>query len=321
VVRRAVLAAALMLALVAPNALAQGAQNQLPNGTYYGYDWATNATFEATVKSGYIYSAEYFTQLFNGTPGQLIPGTTSSLFGNFAGSFSPNPSKGYPIASNGSWGIASDLPPGEGPTVPTICGDTKYNQKLVASWNCTFQGTSPVMSGNGQFSVQRTSTPGPANGVYAGQVTTSAVPGNPSAPWTGTTGSLTLTVSNSTVSGSALLAPVDPTTGLITAPPSVSVTYGPVAIPSETNSSTGNQQTITSIDQNGVFHLPSNPPGYTLIGAFVPAGITGLPSGGMLTGVVETSPPTFNNAGQANYGTALPGSFQINGASSLYRGK
>jgi hypothetical protein len=304
--------AGVALALFAAPAAAQSPQNQLPNGSYYGYDWATNGTFLANVKNGYIYGAEYFTQLFNGTPGQLIPGTVSSEFGNINGSFGPG-NKGYPIAANGSWGMASDIPPGEGITVPTICGDTKYNAKLVASWDCTFQGTNPVMAGNGQFSVQRTTTPGPTSGIYSGPVQTSAVPGNPNAPWTGTTGWLVLVVANDTVSGYATLAPVDPSTGVITGPPSVNVTYGPNAVPSSTTIGSGADEVLSGIDSYGFFSLASNPQGYTLKGAFLPGGIPGLPSNGMVAGTVTTCTPQKDCGTGGSNPVALPGSFQING--------
>jgi hypothetical protein len=209
--------------------------------------------------------------------------------------------------------LASDIPPGEGVTDPSICGDTKYNAKLVASWSCTFSAN-PVMVGNPQFSVQRTTSPGPTDGIYSGPVQTSAVPGNANAPWTGTTGWLVLVVSGGTVSGYATLAPVDQSTGLITGPPTVNVTYGPAAIPSSTMSGTGANQVQTAIDSGGFFSLPANPLGYTLNGAFIPGGIPGLPANGMLAGTVTTCVPEKNcRFGYTNTPVALPGSFQVNG--------
>jgi hypothetical protein len=290
--------------VAAPAGAATVPPNGVPSGTYYGYDWATNTVFSATVNGTVITSAAYYTQLFSGTPGTLVPGATTSFFGNQNG----GTTGGYRMGVNGTWSMASSLPPGEGPTVPTICGDTKSQTKLVASWNCTRPGGR--MAGNPQFSVQQTESPGIADGVYSGQVQTSPVPGRPNAPWTGTTGNLTITVNNGVVSGSGLLAPIDQSTGLITAPPSVNVTYGPVTIG---QGSSGN----SSVSPSGVFSLASDPPGYALQGGFVPAGIPGLPSNGMVAGTVETTPPTFTEAGP-NYGNYIAGSFQIFAAGSSF---
>jgi hypothetical protein len=66
-----------------------------------------------------------------------------------------------------------------------------------------------------------------------------------------------------------------------------------------------------------VFSLASDPPGYALQGGFVPAGIPGLPSNGMVAGTVETTPPTFTEAGP-NYGNYIAGSFQIFAAGSSF---
>jgi hypothetical protein len=303
--KRALLLTALALALAAPTASAASLPpNGVPNGTYSGYDWATNTVFTAIVKNNYIFGASYYTQLFSGTPGNLVPGTSSSSFGNINGSSGASP--GYKIASNGNWALFSDIPPGEGPNVPTICGNTKFQTKLVASWNCT--GPGGTMSGNPQFSAQTTQTPGVASGVYSGQVQTSPVPGNPNAPWTGTEGPITITYASGTLTGSATLAPVDPNTGLLTGPPSVNVTYGPVVVGGE--ASEGNFVTAS-----GTFGMVSNPSGYNIAGGFLPAGITGLPAGGMVAGTVNTFPPKFNGSG-FDYGPAIAGSFQIFGPGS-----
>src|SRR4051794_28205021 len=164
--------------------------NNVPNGTYYGYSWAFNSVFAATVKNGSILGGQFFTQNFSGS--NLVPGTTTATFG---------------------WAVESDLPP-EAPSVPTVCGDTKFQAKLVVSWNCT--GPNGAMVGNPMFSAQTTKTPGVAPGTYSGAVQTSPVPGNPNAPWTGTEGTLNITVQNGVVSATGLLAPVDPQ--LITGP-------------------------------------------------------------------------------------------------------
>jgi hypothetical protein len=285
----------------APAGAATVPPNGVPSGTYYGYDWATNTVFTATVNGTVITSAAYYTQLFSGTPGTLVPGATISSFGNQNG----GTTGGYRMGVNGTWSMGSS---GEGPTVPTICGDTKSQTKLVASWNCT--GSGGRMVGNPQFSVQRTESPGIADGVYSGQVQTSPVPGSPNAPWTGTTGNLTIIVNNGVVSGTGLLAPINQSTGLITAPPSVNVTYGPVTIGQSTSDN-------SFVSPSGVFSLASSPPGYALQGGFVPAGIPGLPSNGMVAGTVETTPPTFTAAG-ANYGNYIAGSFQIFAAGSSF---
>jgi hypothetical protein len=298
-----------LLACVSAAVVARGAlgatplpPNGVPNGTYAGYNWATNTAFSAVVKSNSISGAAFFTQLFNGTPGQLIPGWNTSYFGSIDGS--PQGSPGSKIAANGSWVLSSGLMSGEG-SGPTICGDTKYQKKLVVSWNCT--GPGGTMVGNPQFSAQTTSTPGIADGVYSGKVNTSAVADDPSAPWTGTTGTLTLVVADDTVSGSGTLAPVDPQTGVITGPPNVNVAYGPVPVGGGTG---GN-----FIASSGQFNLISTPAGYNIGGGFVPAGIPGLPSNGMVAGTINTFTPT-GAEGSLNYGPALPGSFQIFGAGS-----
>jgi hypothetical protein len=293
---------ALALALVPASASAVPTpQNNVPNGTYYGYSWAFNSVFVATVRNGFISGGTFYTQQFSGN--NLVPGWVEDLFGVFGGQVSG--SNGYPMAANGAWSVVSDLPPGEGPPVPTVCGDTKYGTKLVVSWNCS--GPGGTMVGNPMFSAQTTQTPGIADGVYSGQVQTSPVPGNPNAPWTGTEGTLTLTVANGTVSGTGTFAPVSPTTGLITGPPSVNVTYGPVTIG-------GNySETLGGVPTGGVFTLISNPPGYNIDGGFLPAGITGLPANGMVAGTVDTFPPNFNSF-PPNYGPAIAGSFQIFGA-------
>jgi hypothetical protein len=295
------LAVTAVLATAAPASAVPTPANNVPNGTYYGYSWAFNSVFAATVRNGFIFGGNFYTQLFSGN--NLVPGSVEDTFGNFGGQ--SGISRGYPMSANGAWSVASDLPPGEGPAVPTVCGDTKFATKLVVSWNCT--GPGGTMSGNPMFSAQQTQTPGIANGVYSGQVQTSPVPGNPNAPWTGTEGNLTVSVANGTVSGTGLLAPVDPTTGLITGPPSVNVTYGPVTIGGDFSEALGGAGT------GGTFSLVSSPAGYNLHGGFVPAGIAGLPPNGMMAGTVETVTPNFNTF-PANYGPAIAGSFQIFGS-------
>lgn len=289
--KRAVLPLAAFAALAfAPTASAANLPpNSVPNGTYYGFSWAFNSVFVATVKNNFIYGGAFYTQLFSGN--NIVPGTIIDTFGNFGGQFGPG-SAGYPIGNNGAWAVEADIPPGE-PTVPTVCGSTKFQAKLVVSWNCT--GPKGAMVGNPMFSAQTTKTPDVASGTYTGQVQTSPVPGSPNAPWTGTEGNLTLIEQNGAVSATALLAPVDPQTGLITAPPSVNVTYGP-----------------TPVGSSGIFTLTSNPAGYDLVGGFLPPGIPGLPANGMVAGTVNTFPSTFNNStGNTNNGPAIAGSFQI----------
>src|SRR3954451_10188666 len=283
--KRAVLSLAALVALALAVAPASGAAtlppNSVPNGTYYGFSWAFNSVFVATVRNNAISGGSFYTQQFSGN--DIVPGTSIDIFGNFGGQSGNSP--GYPIAGNGSWSVQSFLPP-EAPPVPTVCGSTKFQTKLVVSWNCG--GPKGTMVGNPMFSAQLTQTPGVADGTYNGQVQTSPVPGNPNAPWTGTEGNLTLTVQNGTVSGTALLAPVDPQTGLITATPSVNVPYAP-----------------SDVGPSGIFSLTSTPAGYELSGGFLPAGITGLPANGMVAGTVNTFPPMFPNTGVPNYGPAI----------------
>jgi hypothetical protein len=303
--KRALLPLALLVASLAVVPAASAVPtpaNNVPNGTYYGYSWAFNSVFAATVKNGFIFGGQFFTQNFSGS--NLVPGTTTDIFGNFGGDSGNSP--GYPMSGNGSWAVESDLPP-EAPSVPTVCGDTKFQAKLVVSWNCT--GPNGAMVGNPMFSAQTTKTPGIAPGTYSGAVQTSPVPGNPNAPWTGTEGTLNITVQNGVVSGTGLLAPVDQQTGLITGPPSVNVTYGPITIGANSTATSG------SVGTAGLFEMPSTPSGYNLTGGFVPAGIAGLPPNGMFAGTVNTFTPTFNNnTGQENFGPGIAGSFQIFGS-------
>src|SRR3954451_5985115 len=129
--KRAVLSLAALVALALALSPASGAAtlppNSVPNGTYYGFSWAFNSVFVATVRNNAISGGSFYTQLFSGN--NIVPGTSIDIFGNFGVQFGPN-SPGYPIPGNGSWSVESDLPP-EAPPVPTVCGSTKFQTKLV----------------------------------------------------------------------------------------------------------------------------------------------------------------------------------------------
>jgi hypothetical protein len=60
-----------------------------------------------------------------------------------------------------------------------------------------------------------------------------------------------------------------------------------------------------------MFCLPSTPPGYTLIGGFVPARVPGLPRKGLVSGTVYTAPTQAGPDGAQTFGPALPGAFAI----------
>jgi hypothetical protein len=70
----------------------------------------------------------------------------------------------------------------------------------------------------------------------------------------------------------------------------------------------GNPPFLTRL---GMFCLPSTPPGYTLIGGFVPAGVMGLPRRGLVSGTAYTTPTQVGMDGSETFGPALPGAFAI----------
>jgi hypothetical protein len=130
----------------------------------------------------------------------------------------------------------------------------------------------------------------------------------------GANGTLTLNVSRGSVTGSATLAPVDPSTGIAAGAPSVNVTYGPLRVGANDGSAKGNsylaEDCSAFVTRLGMFCLPSTPAGYTLIGGFVPAGLPGARRG-LAAGTAYTAATSTGQDGLQTFGPALPGAFEI----------
>jgi hypothetical protein len=137
----------------------------------------------------------------------------------------------------------------------------------------------------------RAPVPTPTPNPYTGTVTPITVGGGAA---TGTTGTLTLTVRGAgTMTGSGTFAPVDPMTGIASGPPSVNVSYGPISAGTNDSAVKGSNPLFlaggcgpTFFTRLGMFCLPSDPPGFTLIGGFVPVPIY---SGGLVRGSIYTA--------------------------------
>jgi hypothetical protein len=280
--------------------LASGVQAAGPrNGTYYGYDADGGAVVAATVKNGRIPVLQAMPPVDTG------PGV--SFYYGPIGQGSDR------IGRSGKW--TTGVTPGGplGPDYLTVCGNTLGSDALGVSFNCNSGSGNDDISGRPQFRARPSRKSPPANGTYSGSVsqTTSSTGSS------GTDGTLTLTVSRGTVTGSATLAPVDATTGVATGPPSVDVSYGPVASGTNDASAKGNSYLAEDcasppyLTRLGMFCLPSTPPGYTLIGGFVPVGVKGLPRRGLVSGTVYTAPTQSGPDGSQTFGPALPGAFAI----------
>jgi hypothetical protein len=278
-----VVVAALVLASPAA-AQAPQPPPRLTNGVYYGYYWGTNSSVALTVRNNVITTAAIFTPGFgvpitNGLPPFFFAGSCSTSVTNGAG---------YPINPNtGAWAVPIIDPGAPEFFVPSLCGLTRPAGYLVVSFNC--DGPKGVMTNgtNPLFSAKRGPLPDADGITYTG--TSSATPRDPAqanspfTPWTGPEGSINLSVSGGTITGTGTFAPVDPDTGIPTGGAPVNVTYGPVSFGAQGGSiASGGGASLTT----GFIALPSTPAGYSVCGA--------LALNGTINGTVNCTPTPPN---------------------------
>ena len=260
------------------------------NGTYYTFDTTTATVVAAQVKNGRIPTLEVIPPLSTG-PGVGFIYTSAGRF-----------------SRRGTWTTGFSLGDETGAPIP-VCGKALSIGRLGVSFNCN-SGQNSNITGAPQLVATRATVLPPTPNTYAGTVAPTSLGGPPS----GTTGSLTLNVSGDTLTGSGMFAPVDPTTGIASGAPSVNVTYGPISAGTNDSAVQGSNPFYlaggcgpTFFTTLGMFCLPSNPPGYTLIGGFVPTQIYG---GGLVTGSIYTASATGT---PPSYGPALPANFTLTG--------
>jgi hypothetical protein len=207
-----------------------------------------------------VFSQNFSYPLTGGLPQSFFPGANTTVLAN-AGNAGR-------ISSTGAWTVFSETAGGENFS-PPVCGQTR-NGYLVASLVCAPTGIAPGT--NAMFTL-RPATLKIAPGTYTGSVDATpgqpGSPNNPAVPWTGTTGTVTLTVAGGTITGSASLAPVNPQTGFPVAGPPVAVSYGPVSISGGASVPASGGASIAT----GLVTLPSTPSGYSLCGGFLTNGL------------------------------------------------
>jgi hypothetical protein len=271
----------------------QAAVRSTRNGTYYTFD-ATQATVVAAqVKNGRIPTLEVMPPVSTG-PGVGFIYTSAGRF-----------------ARNGTWTTGFNLGDESGAPIP-VCGKALSIGRLGVSFNCN-SGPNNAISGRPQLVATRVHVLPPTPNTYTGTVGPTSLGGPPA----GTTGTLSLTVSGGTLTGSGTFAPVDPITGIASGPPSVNVTYGPISPGTNDGAVQGSNPFYlaggcgpTFFTRLGMFCLPSDPPGYTLIGGFVPVQIY---RGGLVTGSIYTA---WATGSPPSYGPALPATFTLIGPPS-----
>jgi len=255
------------------------------NGTYYTFDDTQAAVVAAKVRNGRVPTLEVMPPISSG-PGVGFIYTSAGRFSHKA-----------------TWSI--------GP----VCGKAVSIGRLGISFDCNARGPNNRLTAASPLVATRAPVPTPTPNPYTGTVTPTTVGGGAA---TGTTGTLTLTVSgDGTVTGSGTFAPVDPMTGIASGPPSVNVSYGPISAGTNDSAVKGSNPLFlaggcgpTFFTRLGMFCLPSDPPGFTLIGGFVPVPIYsgGLVRGSIYTAAAMGSPPS--------YGPALPATFRLFGPPS-----
>jgi hypothetical protein len=267
---RMALGGALLLALAcAPAPAIAASRAAVPNGTYnYVTSGSPSApgqpayVFTATVRDNVIASSRLWQQSWTAAVGVVwtLPGTPQVT------TFSRTR-----ISRRGSFQLGRvSGAGGEGSPASGVCLTGKAVHKALHMRSCNALTRS---NGGLLFDAFPTKVKVPS-GTWSGTSSgTQAVdPDGPHGPATGAVGTITLQVSGGAITGgTGSFAPVDPTTGVPTGGPAVSVTYG----------AGGFSRT------SGFFSLPSTPAGYDLCGA------VGAGNSGSILGLVACQQSTY----------------------------
>jgi hypothetical protein len=267
---RMALGGALLLALAcAPAPAIAASRAALPNGTYnYVTSGSASApgqpayVFTATVRDNRIASASLWQQSWTAAVGVVwtLPGAPqATLFSRTR------------ISRRGTFQLGRvSGAGGQGSPASGVCLTGKAVHKALHMRSCNALSDS---NGGLSFDAFPTKVKVPS-GTWSGTSSgTQAVdPDGPHGPTTGAVGTITLQVSGGAITGgTGSFAPVDPTTGIPTGGPAVSVDYG---------AGTVNRT-------SGFFSLASAPAGYDLCGAF------GGANSGSIQGLVACQQSTY----------------------------